>query len=111
MLRYYSHVKRGQLTVLDQVGIELADFAAATAEALERGRQIAASETLRALPTRAGLSACHRATEERGKVGARQTSSREASPGRVYRSANALEAGAEGPRRLDCRPSHRRRRC
>jgi hypothetical protein len=65
MLRYYSHVKRGQLTVLDQVGIELADFAAATAEALERGRQIAASETLRALPTRAGLSACHRATAER----------------------------------------------
>ena len=41
MPRYFFHVKRGQVTVLDQEGVELADIVEATAEALERGRQIA----------------------------------------------------------------------
>jgi hypothetical protein len=54
MPRYFFHVKRGQLTVLDQEGVELAGIAEAAAEALERGRQIAASETLRDIPASRG---------------------------------------------------------
>jgi len=54
MPRYFFHVKRGQVTVLDQQGIELAGLSEATAEALERGRQIAASATLRAIPANYG---------------------------------------------------------
>jgi len=54
MPRYFFHVKRGQVTVLDQEGVELADIAEATVEALERGWQIAASKTLRAVPANGG---------------------------------------------------------
>jgi len=54
MPRYFFHVKRGQVTVLDQQGIELAGLSEATAEALERGQQIAASATLRAIPANYG---------------------------------------------------------
>jgi Domain of unknown function (DUF6894) len=54
MPRYFFHVKRGQVRVLDQEGVELADIAEETAEALERGRQIAASKTLRAVPASGG---------------------------------------------------------
>ena len=41
MRRYYFHVRRGQLTVLDHEGIELADRAGAEAEAAERAQQLA----------------------------------------------------------------------
>jgi hypothetical protein len=54
MPRYFFHVKCGQVTVLDQEGVEFTDIAEATVEALERGWQIAASKTLRAVPTSGG---------------------------------------------------------
>ena len=40
MPRYYFHVRRGQMTVLDQEGIELADAADAEVEAARRAQQI-----------------------------------------------------------------------
>jgi len=40
MPRYYFHIKRGQVTVLDHQGAELVDFAAAEKEAMRRGREI-----------------------------------------------------------------------
>ena len=42
MPRYYFHVKRGQLTVLDHEGVELLDLADAEEEALRRGQEIVA---------------------------------------------------------------------
>ena len=41
MPRYYFHVRRGQLTFLDNEGIELTDIEAAATEAVRRGRAIA----------------------------------------------------------------------
>ena len=46
MPRYYFHVRRGQLTVLDQEGIELPDSAEAKAEAAERAQQLANGEAM-----------------------------------------------------------------
>ena len=40
MPRYYFHVRRGQVTVLDQEGIELADTVDAEVEAAQRAQQI-----------------------------------------------------------------------
>ena len=40
MRRYYFHVRRGQITVLDQEGIELADTVDAEVEAAQRAQQI-----------------------------------------------------------------------
>jgi hypothetical protein len=40
MPRYYFHVRRGQMTVLDQEGIELADTSGAQVEGAERAQQI-----------------------------------------------------------------------
>ena len=40
MPRYYFHVRRGQMTVLDQEGIELADTVDAEMEAAQRAQQI-----------------------------------------------------------------------
>ena len=40
MPRYFFHVKRGQMTVLDQEGIELADAAQAEVEAARRVQQM-----------------------------------------------------------------------
>ena len=37
MPRYFFHVKRGQVTVLDQQGVELADIDEAAKEAARRG--------------------------------------------------------------------------
>jgi len=42
--RYYFHVRRGQVTVDDQEGIELANNVEALQEAERRGRQIATDE-------------------------------------------------------------------
>jgi hypothetical protein len=44
MPRYYFHVKRGQLTVLDHDGVELLDLAEAEQEALRRGQEIVARD-------------------------------------------------------------------
>jgi hypothetical protein len=40
MPRYYFHVRRGQMTIVDQVGIELADNVEAVQEAERRKREI-----------------------------------------------------------------------
>jgi hypothetical protein len=40
MRRYYFHIKRGQVIVLDHEGTELVDLAGAAEEAVRRGRQI-----------------------------------------------------------------------
>ena len=45
MPRYFFHVKRGQVTVLDQEGVELADIDEAANEAVRRGGEIAALGT------------------------------------------------------------------
>jgi hypothetical protein len=41
MRRFYFHVKKGQVTVLDQEGVEFADEQEAAKEATRRGREIA----------------------------------------------------------------------
>ena len=46
MPRYFFHVKRGQMTVLDQQGMELPDIEEATKEAARRGREIVANLAL-----------------------------------------------------------------
>jgi hypothetical protein len=52
MPRFYFHVKRGRVIVLDHDGLELANAEAAAKEAALRGRKIAAAEALRgAAPT------------------------------------------------------------
>jgi hypothetical protein len=40
MPRYYFHIKRGQVTILDHEGAELIDLAEAEKEAVRRGREI-----------------------------------------------------------------------
>ena len=55
MPRYYFHVRRGQLTVIDQDGMELAGDMEAAQEAARRGRELATSEALRGIPTQRGL--------------------------------------------------------
>jgi hypothetical protein len=44
MTHYYFHIRRGQVTVLDQKGAKLRNTADAEKEALRRGRRIVASE-------------------------------------------------------------------
>jgi hypothetical protein len=55
MPRYFFHIKRHQVTVLDQQGLVLANVEEAAAEAARRGQQIAASEALRAIPPSRGM--------------------------------------------------------
>ena len=45
MLRYYFHVRRGRITVLDHEGIELADTIEAEAEAEKRAQQVVNRES------------------------------------------------------------------
>jgi len=54
MPRYFFHVKRGQVTILDQEGVELADSAAAEIEAARRAREIKAEEALKGVPANSG---------------------------------------------------------
>ena len=54
MPRYYFHVRRGQLTVLDHGGIELADSVDAEAEAAERAQQLANGEAMNGASASAG---------------------------------------------------------
>ena len=46
MPRYYFHVRRGQITILDHEGIELAGGADAEAEAAGRAQQLANGEAM-----------------------------------------------------------------
>jgi hypothetical protein len=52
MPRYYFHIKRAQMTMLDQQGMELPNTAGAEREAAQRAEQIVAREGQKA--TRAG---------------------------------------------------------
>ena len=44
MPRYYFHIRRGQLTIVDREGTELSDDVEAVQEAVRRGRQITTNE-------------------------------------------------------------------
>jgi hypothetical protein len=44
MPRYFFHVRQGQVTTIDTVGMQLAGFAEAVREAKKRGRELAARE-------------------------------------------------------------------
>ena len=46
MPHYYFHVRRGQITVLDHEGIELADTADAEVEAAQRAQQVVNGEAM-----------------------------------------------------------------
>jgi uncharacterized protein DUF6894 len=50
MPRYFFHVKRGQMTVLDQEGIELDNDTRAQEEAARRVQKILADEALNGVP-------------------------------------------------------------
>jgi Domain of unknown function (DUF6894) len=54
MPRYFFHLKRGQMTILDRDGVELADVAEAAREAVRRGREVARQNALNARPLGAG---------------------------------------------------------
>jgi uncharacterized protein DUF6894 len=54
MPRYFFHIKRGQVTVLDQDGVELADIGEAAEEAARRGREIAGLSTWQGIGRRGG---------------------------------------------------------
>ena len=56
MPRYFLHVKRGQVTVLDQEGVELANPAQAEEEAARRAQQCLADNTSNGLPISHGIS-------------------------------------------------------
>src|SRR5215510_13581029 len=53
--RYFFHLKRGQLTVIDKEGIELRNVEEAAKGAARRGRQIAESEALKGILPGGGL--------------------------------------------------------
>ena len=54
--RYFLHVKRGQVTVLDQEGVEIANPAQAEEEAARRAHQCLADNTSNGMPIRHGVS-------------------------------------------------------
>jgi hypothetical protein len=49
MPRFYFHIKHGQVSVLDQEGVELADEQEAAKEAARRGREIAKASALKGI--------------------------------------------------------------
>jgi len=53
--RYFFHLRRGQLTVIDKEGIELSDIEEAAKEAARRGRQVAESEARKGILATGGL--------------------------------------------------------
>ncbi len=55
MPRYFFHVKRGQVIVLDQEGVELLNTARAEVEATRRAQQIVNGEVLKEVPARSGM--------------------------------------------------------
>jgi hypothetical protein len=48
MPHYYFHVRRGQITILDHEGIELADTVDAELEAAQRAQQVVNGEAMNA---------------------------------------------------------------
>jgi hypothetical protein len=46
MPHYYFHIRRGQITVLDHEGIQLADTADAKVEAAQRAKQVVNGEAM-----------------------------------------------------------------
>ena len=46
MPRFYFHVRRGQITILDHEGIELADTVDAEVEAAQRAQQVMDGEAM-----------------------------------------------------------------
>jgi hypothetical protein len=54
MPRYFFHFKRGQVTILDQEGVDLPDHSEAAEEAARRGRAIAARDALKSVPFSTG---------------------------------------------------------
>lgn len=54
MPRYYFHVRRGQMTVLDQEGIDLADIVEAAKRAAHQALQIEASGPPKDVPGNIG---------------------------------------------------------
>ena len=46
MAHYYFHVRRGQITLLDHKGIELADNVDAKVEAAQRAKQVLSGEAM-----------------------------------------------------------------
>jgi hypothetical protein len=55
MPRYFFHFKRGQMTILDQEGVDLAGITEAAEEAARRGRAIAARDALKSVPFSTGM--------------------------------------------------------
>ncbi|MFZ0854049.1 MAG: hypothetical protein WAO08_33220 [Hyphomicrobiaceae bacterium] len=55
MPRYFFHVKRGQMTVLDQEGIALANLAQAEEEAVHRAQQCLADDACNGTPVIRGM--------------------------------------------------------
>jgi hypothetical protein len=56
MPRYFFHDKRGQVTVLDQEGIDLENSAQAEEEAVRRTQQCLADDALNGMPISRGIS-------------------------------------------------------
>ena len=54
MPRYFFHVRRGQVTVLDQEGVELTDIEAAAKEAARRGQDISAQDAAQGIASSGG---------------------------------------------------------
>jgi Domain of unknown function (DUF6894) len=65
MPRYFFHVRRGQLTVIDPEGIELTDVAEVAREAARRGREVATREALKGIPPQGGFILVDDEWEER----------------------------------------------
>ena len=55
MPQYFFHVKRGQVTVLDQEGIELANSAQAEEEAVRRAQQCLTDDAWNGQPVNRGM--------------------------------------------------------
>ena len=55
MPRYFLHIRRGQMTVVDQEGVELPDIAAAEREATRRAEEIVSREKLKVVPDGTGV--------------------------------------------------------
>jgi hypothetical protein len=55
MPRYFFHFKRGQVTILDQEGVDLAGITEAAEEAARRGRAIAMRDALKSVPFSTGM--------------------------------------------------------
>jgi hypothetical protein len=67
MPHYYFHVRRGQITVLDHEGIELADTVDAKVEAAQRAQQVVDGEAMNGASMN-GASMNEASTSRRGVI-------------------------------------------